>query len=84
MRTITVTEQRDPNAQITVLRVMADDQELKLQWTDQAAVDLNDLHGLTLAEEVRRIMYNQLAELLDAEELVEAAHLLNQLSTKTE
>jgi hypothetical protein len=84
MRTITVTEQRDPNAQITVLRVMADDQELKLQWTDQAAVDLNDLHGLTLAEEVRRIMYNQLAELLDAEELVEAAHLLNQLSNKTE
>jgi hypothetical protein len=84
MRTITVTEQRDPNAQITVLRVMADDQELKLQWTDQAAVDLNDLHGLTLAEEVRRVMYNQLAELLEPEELVEAVRQLNQLSNKTE
>jgi hypothetical protein len=84
MRTITITEQHDPATQITVLKAMADGEELKMQWTDQAAVDLDALHGLTLADEVRRVMYNELAELLEPAELVEAVRQLDQLSTKTE
>lgn len=84
MRTINVTEQHDPNAQLTVLKVTADGQELKLQWTDRAAVDLKAMHGLSIAKEIRAVMYNRLAEILDPEELVEAVSQLNQLSTKSE
>jgi hypothetical protein len=82
MRAITVTKEHDDAKGLTVLKVLVDGQSLKTQWTDQAAVDIYKLHGLTLAEEIQRVWFVELTNVLTAEERQEALRQLNLLSPK--